>query len=465
MEDNRAQVKFQCGDFNNDESYWRLPDNQLELMSACFDEDCPESLWTGETVQENPLHVVSVTKPRPHRWVDGEVEHGYFVDIKLRESPKPATLVLVSQSMIQWNLKKAQTRRSVSLDNASSDLSSSKVSPPDEKIANSLLKEVIVIGPDLAWVEGVDDSVKVTYFDKDQLCAFPVAWEESKNPNNEFRRLFAALKEYTGLAISSFQGKSVGREFRVPFRSILAKERARQRPSRQLSSARSVFDPTAGIQWKRKGSRLVAKQFLSKGPSRVEKLPLPEKVSQAYFEAAEKKLYVINNHQFGTWDWKQGRFNAIHAPLKLPALYWPTALTFNPLTSELLVYNDDRGGEVYSYNVVTKKWKMFAKKVGYSLLALHFDVENERLIGAKFFGNKIDKWVEFDKRGRLLGSRSLSKPVEFTKRRWRAQLMTHQGELWLKVTHPAHPGGDIYPFPLAERSSKEASSALPKITN
>jgi hypothetical protein len=415
---NTPEVDFQCGDFNKEESYWKLPETQFSVLPGCMQENCPESLWVNPKGQEKALHVVAVEKARPSYWKDGSIQYGHFVDVQVRETAKPLTLVLLSQGLMQWNLKFPE-----------------KQEKPD-------IEEVIVIGPELVWLEGLDEKTKVTYFNEKQICSFPYAWEEIHNPQNQFRRLFLALKEYTGQEISSFQGRSVGRQFQLPYRNVLAADRG-LKPSlkRSLASLDGL-----GLQWKRVGERLVPTEYLYKKEGKSNRIEVPEKTQQAYYEWGQGTLFLIYNHQFGTWNEKDKKFTPVHLPMSLPAMNWPRAMTFNPLNSEILIYNDDRGGEILAYNVVTKKWRVFAEKVGYSLLALAFDTEEQKLLGARFSASQISAIIELNKSGQLINTTPLQKPIAFAKSRWHLQIYRKNAQSWLEVIHPAQPGGEAHPL-------------------
>ena len=126
--------------------------------------------------------MLSVQRARPNRYTEKGLEPGHFVDVKV-DSKKPTTLALISQSLMLWNLQ---------------------VTP------GSSLKEVLVIGPEVVWVKGLPENVKLSFFSKNQICSFPTAWEDIENPDNQFRRLFRALYQYTGLEISSLSGQGSG---------------------------------------------------------------------------------------------------------------------------------------------------------------------------------------------------------------------------------------------------------------
>jgi hypothetical protein len=418
LKDNEAKVSFNCGDFNNEEAYWNIPESETSLSGPCLDFFCPDSFWKNPEPQDEDFHVIAIKKAQPSYREKGKSENGYFVDVKVTTSEKPMTLALISQSMMQWNLKVAE---------------------------ESNLKEVLIIGSDLVWVEGLPADVKLTYFTKEQICAFPTAWEEIKNPENEFRRAMSAMVEYTGKKPTSFQGKQVAKEFRIPFHSALMTENKTKTSQRNIAS-QEINKLTLGMKWLREEKNLKAQFFEYNKNGKIEKIEVPEKTMDAFYEVAKKEIYIIKNYQFGQWDSQNKKFTAMHLPLEMPAMYWPTNMTFNSLKSELYIYNEDRGGEILSFNVVTKKWKRFAQKVGYSLVALYFDNEEQTLYGSQFQGRQIDSMLKFNQKGQTIGKVNFVKPLDFSKNRWKAQMINAQNEIWLKLTHPANPNGDVYPL-------------------
>ncbi len=455
VKDNQAHVDFQCGDFHKDENYWDLSKNQPELLSSCMDLDCPQSLYKGPEIkgQEVDLHVLSVERPWPYRWEGMNLKKGNFVDVKVAQSEKPLKLVLVSQSFMLWDLDlevgHSTMKPVLEKEWAPEDLSlhsfSAMVNPENWNISYPRkIDEIIVVAPDLVWIEGLEPSTKVTYFDQKQLCTYPTAWEEIENPENQFRRLTLALKEYTELDVTSFQGREIGRKFKVPFRNLLAESRQGEVVvPRDLASQ---VDSEMGLQWQRQGDQLKAVAYKYKRDGQIHRLKVPAQTSQAFFEMANGVFYLIHKHQFGTWDKEKSKFEPLQLPLRMPAMYWPAAMTFNPLKSEILIYNDDRGGEVYAYNVVTSSWRIFAQRVGYSLMAIHYDTQARKLIGARYHGKQITELVSIREGDLRLEAHPLEKPLDFSKRRWHADLTPKGSHLWLKIHHPAQPQGHLHPL-------------------
>jgi hypothetical protein len=413
LEENKAQVSFQCGDFDKDTTYWNI-DKSLTLNQVCQDKHCPDSYWYNRNEQNQELHVLSVVRPQPTQKKDGEIQYGHYVDVKIAPTEKPVTLALVSQNMMQWNLK------------------------PEE---GAKIKEVLVLGSELVWVEGLPKEAKLTYFSKDEICAYPSAWEELANSENQFRRLFMALKDYTHQEITSFQGKEVGREMRVPFKSPLL-ARGERLPSSEKTKAHKL---SLGVHWKRSGKQLVAESFHFIKSGERKKIEVPVKTTKGLYEQESDQVFLINNFQFGKWDWKQKKFQALHVDLKKPALYWPMAMAFNKAEGEIYIYNDDRGGEVFSYEVKTQKWKLLASDVGYTFAALTYDEDKKALFGTRLQGSKIVELVQINSKGPHK-TIALDKPFDYSKNLWRLQLVSDPKSLWLKVVHPAHPGGDVYPI-------------------
>lgn len=420
LKKNEAAVPFTCQDFNDDSSYWRVPASTSEINFTCLEKFCPDSYWKGDAQQSENLQVVSVKQAIRGEKSDGRLEYLPFVNVKVYPTEKPVVLALVSHEMMLWNLQF------------------------DKK---STVKEVLLIGPEIVWVEGLPKDVKITYFPKEKICSYPTGWEEFKNPENEFRRLHRALYQYTGLTIDSFQGKELAREFRIPFRSPLLEDRVRALGTRGLSSETSTGGISAlGVQYQRAGKTLKADSFHFINEGKITKVSVPDTVVEGFYEASTKQLFVINNHRFGTWNWEEKKFTPLPLPLELPEMHWPTTMAHNSVTNEVYVYNDDRGGEILAYTIADKKWRVIASKVGYTFVAFYFDKQNQLILGTRMAGQKIAELVKFNSKGEVVDRYSLPKALDFSKNRWKAHIITDQTDYWLKVNHPAHPGGDIYPL-------------------
>ena len=421
LQENEAEFAYSCGDFDNPEAYWDIPKDKI-LTQTCLDPFCPDSYWENPAPQTEALHVLSVKKPQAPSMKGGDKRPGFYVDVEVKSSPKPQTLALISKHFMQWNLKVSE---------------------------GSQLQEVLILGSELVMIDGLPEDVKLTYFPKEKLCAFPTAWEELKNPDNQFRRLYLALGEYRDLEISSFQGQDVGRRLQVPFTSPLIDKPKLVEPITRSISSTEVGKKdhfSLGIHWLRDKKSLKAGSFHFVKEGQRQKVAMPDKSSHGIYSDHNDTIYIINNFQFGSWNWKDGTFKPIHAPLALPALYWPTAMTMDPETGDIYIYNDDRGGEILAYNVKSQSWRMAPQKVGYSLVALFYNSEKKLIYGAHFSSKKISKLIKVSPQGKVIESQSFPKPFDFSKNQWRAQFVSDNKEFWLKLSHPVHPGGDIYPF-------------------
>ena len=200
-----------------------------------------------------------------------------------------------------------------------------------------------------------------------------------------------------------------------------------------------------GVHWQRRNKDLVAESFHYFKSGERKKIEVPEKTIAGLYDEMQDQVILINNFQFGKWDWKSKTFKPIHVDLKKPALYWSMALAFNKASHEVYFYNVSRGGVIFSYNLRTKKWKLLAKAVGYSFVALTYNPKKQVLFGTRLQGNKIVELVEIGSQGKQKVV-AFDKAFDFSKNRWRVQLVSEPNEMWLKVVHPAHPGGDVYPL-------------------
>ena len=242
---------------------------------------------------------------------------------------------------------------------------------------------------------------------------------------------------------------------RVPFEEFT--EPVETSGDRKISSHKDPGHLKFGVQWVRNKNRLQASKFHWVKGNQVRDISLPPKVTEALYENQSDQLFVINKDRFGTWDEKSKGFSLRAPPLIMGALNWPRALAFNSLKNEIYIYNDDRGGEIFSYNVTTGTWNLFSTGVGYSLVALYFDKNKKQLYGTRFRGGKIFGLMIMDEQGRVMENGTLKRVLDFSKNRWQAQMKVQDKNIWLKVARPARPEGEIHRMEWLKESALEKS--------
>ena len=414
QKDQQPLVNFQCGDFDNEKSYYPLS-NPGENLLTCLHPDCADSLWINRSpenrAQTEDLHIVAMKRPMPRQASQPELANGFSVTLKVDKSPKPMTLVFLSQAEKSfWNIEVAE---------------------------GAEIKKIIVVSDTLSWVEGAPEGTDIEYFSREKICALPLAWEEIANPDNQFRRFQQAISTYTGLQMSSFQGKKIARVFSLP--PIASK---RQPASREPSSAQEEWEQ--GLQWQRFDKVLRAKEFRFSDQGQRHQVPVSPETKGAVYDAADKKVYLLSGFSFGQWDEKRQSLKKIRVPLSLPEMHWPHAIALDPSRRQIMIYNDERGGEIYLYNLKEKTWRHIKKKVGYTLQGLTYDKKQDAFYGARLRGQKITHWVSIDPSGKIKQETSLEKPYDFSRSNWRLQVRAVAQKLWLKVMYPARPEGEIY---------------------
>lgn len=439
--DLEPEVAFACGDFDNEESYFPFPDGGQDPR-ACLHQECPDSLWVLESnEQEMGLHVLAAARPMEQSSEDEGRGNGISIKVDLSPSEKPYTLVLVSKKDLTiWDLNLKEGHN---------------------------LKKVILLNPGLTWISGLPEKstdaegptanngnqvaeIPVEYFSSKKICAYPVAWEEIGNPNNEFRRLYRALEKHTGLKITSFQGKKEARVFTLPpirSKREIASEWPLFAQSNENSGGESKSpDQAPGLKWQRNESRLQAKgfQYTEKGQQKL--VPVPRRTQKALYSVHEKKIYMIRKFDFGVWYPGEKKFQRLPIPLALPNMRWPTSMALDTKRSQILVYNDERGGEVYIYNLKRKTWKRTNKTLGYSLSDLVYSQNEDVYYGTRIVGGEITQLVKVSTDGQILGARSIATPKPYSRSLWHMEMAEKRGDLWLWVFHPANPKGDAIPL-------------------
>jgi len=415
QKEKEAKVAFSCGDFDNESSYFPLA-NDGENLRSCLHEECPESMWIhkGAQSQTKDLHVISAKEPQPK----DDVVNGHTIKVGLSRNTKPYTLVLAAQKdLTLWDLQGYEE--------------------------GSHLEKVIILSRGLSWVEGLPENFPIEYFSQETICNFPLAWQELENPNNEFRRLARALKSYTGLDITTFQGKAVAGLFALP--PEVSKRGLASVPERVPASDTS-FSAPPGLRWERVDKRVMPQTFTYAAADGAQEVSIPSSTLDAVYDTQEQKIYVLDRYRFGTWNPSQKTFQKISLPLELPNMHWPSSMALNTKDREILVYNDERGGEVYLFSIDKKTWTRVASGVGYTLSGVTYSPVDNAYYATRVSGQKITEILKINSGGKIQATRALETPYDYSKSLWRQRLVTKPGRLWLQVFHPARPEGETYPL-------------------
>ena len=79
-------------------------------------------------------------------------------------------------------------------------------------------------------------------------------------------------------------------------------------------------------------------------------------------------------------------------------------------------------------------------------MAMVVDPKTGELLATRLQGNKLVEILKLNKQGQVEKRMAFEKPMDFSKGYWHMQMVRDPGELWMKLIHPAHPGGDVYPM-------------------
>jgi hypothetical protein len=417
---NTSKAPLVCGENQfADDNYWSIVNDTLVSQSHCTQGHCENSRLDWNLPSQNKeLHLISINLPPPFRWEP--LDQGGVVKVRVMKSEKPQIIALVSRAPLEWNFEVEKGAR---------------------------IEKIIVATPTTVWLQGVDAKIPIEYLPKEKMCSYPHAWEEAYNPENEFRVLVGALQKITQLSLNSFQGAEVGREFWIP-RSAgerQAKPQVRGLASvageRSVASERTVASvetppvkpqplAPASLTWQREQGHVIAEKFtLHSG----EVVNLPAKTTQAL--EAEGVLYAVIKGKLNAWDGEKKTFVSLPSPLTLPELRHITAVAFDSEKSNLIVYNDERSGEFYSYEPKEKKWRLFKDGFKYNLASLFFDKETHQLTALISRGSFFTG-LAFLKTDGKWSYKDLKEKLPYDRQRWRWSLDKAQGEWQVKLYSP-----------------------------
>lgn len=414
--ENETQVDLQCGKESfSEEKYWDPLAREYNAIKTCSGWDCDKSALTWNTSSnEKNLHVVSVRTAQPVQF--NKQDAGGAIVVNVPASEKPQILALSSQSMHDWRLIVDK---------------------------NAKLEKIIVATPTVVWIDGAPDSAKIEYLPKEKMCAYPYAWEEVHNPDNEFRIYISALKKITGQWPSSFQGAIIGKEFVLPKPLDLGR-----RSIASIDDRKPAPWVNSAVVWKRTDDRVVAQQalLLTKDKSVVE---LPERTDVV------AGAFILRKQRLHVWNSEKTSFVPVVVPLQLPAIDAVTAIaTDGENVSRVFVFNEGNGGEVYVYDHSVQKWSLLKDGIASAVRALHYSVKDKKLYGLVSRGRQFTDVLEFtcddgavESCGKLSAHKqSLVSSIPFDPVRWKWQFVQREGDLTLVLHTPLEPNGEVHPL-------------------
>ncbi len=389
---NTSSVDTKCGENSfSDDKYWQLLQNQVVSQSTCEESDCVFShiMW-DRSQQEKELQLIAVQSAPPFRW--GQMDQGGLIRVRIKATEKPQVLALVSRDRLEWSFQVDK---------------------------NAKIDKVIVATPQTVWLQGLPPKTVIEYLPKEKMCSYPYAWEEAFNPDNEFRILSSVLTKITGLQVTSFQGALVGREFRLPMYDKLrglASVDAPQAPAYDVASRVAAAPGHHQIVWSRQERTAVPQKVILGS----EEVLLPEKTQQV--SVVEKQIFIVKNYLLWRWDTDKKEFVKILSPANLPYVQYVKALAVSEAQKKLFLYNDERGGEMYSYDIASGEWQALTTGYSYNVEALYYDEQAQALRALASRGPHLTQFLKMDQQAKVQEVVPLKNKISFDKKHWKWQL-------------------------------------------
>lgn len=410
--ENETPVDMKCGEapFAN-ENYWNPLEREISALQFCKNWDCEKSsiVWR-EPSAATRLHVVAVKSAPPMRWQ--EQDPGGIVRVRVPASETPQILALSSETMHEWRL----------------------VIDPK---AN--LQKVIIATPTVVWIDGVPENTPIEYLSKEKMCSYPYAWEEVHNPDNQFRLFVGALKKITGVLPSSFQGAVVGRDFVVPRNESQKREAIELPVVRGLASVHPQevsLQDSFSVVWARQAERVVAQKVLLMGDEAV----LPEHTQGVSGE------FILRKSQLHVWNSNEKKYEHVNVPLSLPPLENITAIAIDDSQPQrVFVFNEDLGGEIYSYDHKEKSWALIKSGVPSAIRALLYNSQEKVLYGLASRGRTFTDIVVLSPGEKAdLQRKPLMVGIPFDPVRWKWEMVHKDHQLHLVLHTPLDPKGESH---------------------
>lgn len=398
---NTTEADLTCGsDHFADTSYWQIINKDVANFSSCSKGGCASAYVQWNRSQEKDLHVISIKQAPAFDWQNPQV--GGVVEVKINKSEKPQILALVSENLLEWDIKFEEGAK---------------------------LEKVIVATPQMVWLSGLPDGTPIEYLPKDKMCSYPYAWQEAFNPDNEFRSLIKALRVVSGMKESSFQGAYVGEKFVVPMATKERTVASTDSGEEKKVSFKGVID------WGREEGHVVGKTFRFK----EQKYALPDGTKQVILNKNNDQAFAIVRGLLKVW--QKDEFLKMDTPMTLPRLGFVESIALDEGEQILYVYNDERSGELFSYDIKNKKWQLVREGFKNNFSSLYFDQENQQLVGLVIKASYFSKTIHMDLKGEVQKVTELAEPIAVDRKRWKWSLGQRDQVLGLNLLTVQNPAG------------------------
>jgi hypothetical protein len=412
---NTSSVNVQCTEnFFSEDKYWDLEKNSVS-QSRCEGSDCLFShmSWLRDN-QQKDLQVVAVQSAPPFRW--GQMDEGGQIRVRVKATPKPQLITLVSRQRLEWSF---------------------------QVDAGAKIEKVIVATPQTVWLQGLPPNTPIEYLPKEKMCSYPYAWEEAFNADNEFRILSSVLKKITGLEVSSFQGALVGKEFRIPLfdKTQAAETRGLASLGEEPKTEPSVATKapartlTSSVTWQREDGSIIPQKVMLDS----QEIALPAKTQQVL--VVDKQLFILKSYLLWKWDGDKKEFVRMYMPTTLPYAQYLKTAAVSPMQKALYVYNDERGGEMYRYDVNSQEWSALHAGYSFNVEALYFDDELHALRAVSSRGPHLTQLLKMDHKGKVLEALPIKSKISFDKKHWKWEMHKQQNAYAVRFYQAVKPDG------------------------
>lgn len=404
LKEHTPETNLFCGKFNSDEAFWPIPESNQSMILGenCDSEDCGTYVYSNENgVTNEPVVIVSVK---------GSPTENYQPIALNLELKQPHTLVLVSEKIVGWNIKVEDFK---------------------------YIKKVVAVAPKLVWINNLPENVPFEFLGDKQICDHNWSGLEVHNSDNQFRKLLAALREHLKTNESLFVGKKYADKMTVTEEMLQPHEVSRSVAQTNLQDLGSQ-----GIKWTRLKQKLRASTFRYKeAGSDWKELSIPEDTRQAFRDDGGN-IMMLKGFQFGIWNEKSKTFSAQKDSGMVEPIYWPTSIAWDEVQKSTFLFNNERGGEIYSFK--DNKWQLIRSGLNVSISGLAVDAKNKWLYGIAVKGKKIAKILRFNMQGEITAEYAVTSNIPYDENTWRNQTEMVDSKLYFRIHNVAHPGGDLH---------------------
>lgn len=134
-------------------------------------------------------------------------------------------------------------------------------------------------------------------------------------------------------------------------------------------------------------------------------------------------------------------FVKMYLPSTLQQAQYIKAAAWSDSQKALFIYNDERGGEMYKWDLAKDEWTALSSGYPFNLEALYYDEQEQSLRAVASRGPHITQFLKLDQKAKVKEVLPLKSKIAFDKKNWKWELQKNKDVYSMRFYQAVSPQG------------------------